>query len=33
MLYNGLAKVDDSNGEERTVILFLYWTEIENKKA
>lgn len=27
------AKMDDSNGEERTVILFLYWTEIENKKA
>lgn len=27
------AKIDDSNGEERTVILFLYWTEIENKKA
>lgn len=27
------AKIDDSNGEERTVILFLYWTEIKNKKA
>lgn len=27
------AKIIDSNGEERTVILFLYWTEIENKKA